>query len=83
MGLTVHSGDGGFYHWLELPEGMDSDEFNNRLFKRGAAILKALTLTVTLTLTLTLNWGPNHSDDQHSASHTLCPTPQPHASHTV
>jgi aspartate/methionine/tyrosine aminotransferase len=41
MGLGVYSGDGGFYHWLELPEGMTSDELNRRLFKRGAAILCA------------------------------------------
>jgi aspartate/methionine/tyrosine aminotransferase len=41
MGLEVYTGDGGFYHWLELPEGMTSDELNGRLFKRGAAILCA------------------------------------------
>ena len=34
-------GDGGFYHWLELPEGLNSKDFNDRLFKRGAAILTA------------------------------------------
>ena len=41
MGLGVYTGNGGFYHWLELPEGMDSSELNRRLFKRGAAILCA------------------------------------------
>ena len=41
MGLNVYTGDGGFYHWLELPEGLNNKEFNNRLFKRGAAILCA------------------------------------------
>jgi len=41
MGLTVYTGDGGFYHWLELPEGLTSKEFNERLFVRGAAILCA------------------------------------------
>jgi DNA-binding transcriptional MocR family regulator len=41
MGLEVYTGDGGFYHWLELPEGMTSAELNRRLFKRGAAILCA------------------------------------------
>ncbi len=41
MGLGVYTGDGGFYHWLELPEGMTSIELNKRLFKRGAAILCA------------------------------------------
>ena len=41
MGLGVYTGDGGFYHWLELPDGMTSVELNKRLFKRGAAILCA------------------------------------------
>ena len=41
MGLGVYTGEGGFYHWLELPEGMTSTELNTRLFKRGAAILCA------------------------------------------
>jgi len=40
MGLTVYTGAGGFYHWCELPEGLNADEFNKRLFKVGAAILK-------------------------------------------
>ena len=42
LGIAVHTGDGGFYHWCELPsEKMNAKEFNNRLFKRGAAILCA------------------------------------------
>jgi len=41
MGLGVYTGNGGFYHWLELPEGMNSEELNKRLFKHGAAILCA------------------------------------------
>ena len=41
MGLDVYTGNGGFYHWLELPEGMTSAELNLRLFKRGAAIICA------------------------------------------
>ena len=41
MGLGVYTGDGGFYHWLELPEGMTSAELNKRLFEHGAAILCA------------------------------------------
>ena len=41
MGLTVYTGSGGFYHWLELPEGMTAKAFNQRLFTRGAAILTA------------------------------------------
>jgi len=40
LGLTVYTGKGGFYHWLELPEGLNADELNKRLFTRGAAILK-------------------------------------------
>jgi aspartate/methionine/tyrosine aminotransferase len=42
MGLTLYTGSGGFYHWMELPEGLNSDDFNKRLFKRGAAILKGV-----------------------------------------
>lgn len=41
MGLGIYTGKGGFYHWLELPEGMTSAELNKRLFKKGAAILCA------------------------------------------
>ena len=41
MGFGVYTGTGGFYHWLELPEGMTSNELNKRLFERGAAILCA------------------------------------------
>ena len=41
MGLGIYTGKGGFYHWLELPEGMTSTELNSRLFKKGAAILPA------------------------------------------
>ena len=41
MGLGIYTGKGGFYHWLELPEGMTNNELNKRLFKRGAAILPA------------------------------------------
>lgn len=40
MGLTVHTGDGGFYHWLELPDGLNATELNRRLFNHGAAILE-------------------------------------------
>ena len=55
MGLGVYTGNGGFYHWLELPEGMTSDEFNKRLFKRGAAILCASECDM----------GRPHSKDPH------------------
>lgn len=40
LGLGVHSGEGGFYHWCELRGGLSADDFNARLFKEGAAILK-------------------------------------------
>jgi aminotransferase len=40
MGLQVHTGDGGFYHWLELPDGLDAGELNRRLFEHGAAFLE-------------------------------------------
>jgi len=42
MGLDVHTGDGGFYHWMRLPDGLLASEFNRRLFKRGAAILEGV-----------------------------------------
>ena len=40
MGLGVHTGDGGFYHWLKLPDGVNAGELNRRLFTHGAAILE-------------------------------------------
>lgn len=40
LGLDLFSGDGGFYHWCRLPEGLTASAFNERLFKQGAAILK-------------------------------------------
>lgn len=40
MGLGVHTGDGGFYHWMKLPHGLNAGELNRRLFKHGAAILE-------------------------------------------
>jgi aspartate/methionine/tyrosine aminotransferase len=39
MGLKVFTGEGGFYHWMQLPQGMNSEALNARLFKHGAAIL--------------------------------------------
>jgi DNA-binding transcriptional MocR family regulator len=39
MGLKVFTGNGGFYHWMQLPEGLNSEGLNKRLYKRGAAIL--------------------------------------------
>ena len=40
MGLGVFSGNGGFYHWCKLKNGMTAKDLNNILFKSGAAILK-------------------------------------------
>ena len=40
FGLELFSGDGGFYHWCRLPDGLTAQRFNERLFTRGAAILK-------------------------------------------
>ncbi|HEB54415.1 MAG TPA: pyridoxal phosphate-dependent aminotransferase [bacterium] len=40
LGLGVFTGDGGFYHWLKLPEGLHASELNRRLFRHGAAILE-------------------------------------------
>ena len=42
MGLGVYTGEGGFYHWMRLPEGLNAGELNRRLFKRGAAILEGI-----------------------------------------
>ena len=40
MGLGVFSGNGGFYHWCKLKNGMTAKDLNSILFKSGAAILK-------------------------------------------
>jgi len=42
MGLGVYTGDGGFYHWMKLPEGLNASELKRRLFKHGAAILEGI-----------------------------------------
>ncbi len=39
LGIILHSGDGGFYHWCELPEGMTGDALNEKLFQHDAGIL--------------------------------------------
>jgi aminotransferase len=39
LGFELFTGDGGFYHWGRLPDGMSADEFNQRLFAHKAAIL--------------------------------------------
>ena len=40
LGLEIFSGDGGFYHWCKLPNDLTAEQLNERLFKKGAAILK-------------------------------------------
>ena len=42
MGLEVYTGDGGFYHWMRLPDGLRASELNRRLFAHGAAILEGI-----------------------------------------
>ncbi len=39
LGLRLFSGKGGFYHWCQLPAGLNADAFNERLFAHKAAIL--------------------------------------------
>jgi aminotransferase len=39
LGIELFTGDGGFYHWGRLPGGLSAREFNERLFRQGAAIL--------------------------------------------
>ena len=39
LGLELFSGDGGFYHWCRLPNGLTAAELNDRLFPLGAAVL--------------------------------------------
>lgn len=39
LGLELFTGDGGFYHWCRLPQGLTGDAFNERLMKHDAAIL--------------------------------------------
>lgn len=38
MGLKLHTGSGGFYHWMELPEGLNCLELNRRLFKVAISV---------------------------------------------
>lgn len=40
LGLDVFSGNGSFYHWCRLPGDLTAEQFNQRLFKHGAAIIK-------------------------------------------
>ncbi len=39
LGIQLFSGDGGFYHWGQLPGSLNADQFNERLFAHKAAIL--------------------------------------------
>lgn len=40
LGMKLYTGDGGFYHWCELPGNLTGEELNRRLFQHGAAILR-------------------------------------------
>jgi aspartate/methionine/tyrosine aminotransferase len=39
LGFELFTGNGGFYHWGRLPNGLTADDFNERLFKHQAGIL--------------------------------------------
>ena len=39
LGFELFTGNGGFYHWGKLPNGLTADAFNERLFKHHAGIL--------------------------------------------
>lgn len=39
LGFELYTGNGGFYHWGRLPQGLTGDQFNDRLFKYEAGIL--------------------------------------------
>lgn len=39
LGVELHTGNGGFYHWGKLPRGLPADQFNQKLFALQAAIL--------------------------------------------
>jgi len=39
LGFDLYTGDGGFYHWGQLPGELSADEFNERLFRHEAGIL--------------------------------------------
>jgi aminotransferase len=39
IGFKLYTGTGGFYHWCQLPEGINCTEFNERLYRHNAAIL--------------------------------------------
>lgn len=39
LGFELFTGNGGFYHWGEIPQGLTGDELNDRLFAHDAGIL--------------------------------------------
>ena len=39
LGIELHTGSGGFYHWGRLPGDLTAETFNQRLFEHKAAIL--------------------------------------------
>ena len=42
LGIELFTGDGGFYHWGRLPDGLTAREWNRRLFGYQAAILPGI-----------------------------------------
>jgi aspartate/methionine/tyrosine aminotransferase len=39
LGFELFTGDGGFYHWMRLPNGLTGDAMNERLMRHSAALL--------------------------------------------
>ena len=69
LGLQLWSGDGGFYHWCKLPGGMTAADLNDRLFKKGAAVLKGIDCDMArrgeespLKSFFRFSFGPLHPD---------------------
>ena len=39
LGFEIYTGEGGFYHWCKLPNGLTAELFNERLFAHKAGVL--------------------------------------------
>ncbi len=73
LGLESFTGEGGFYHWCRLPSGLTAAELNERLFKKGAAILKGTDCDMArrgaaspLRHFFRFSFGPLHPESFHS-----------------